>query len=543
MVRHGDLALGSRQSESLSRFLERRAEATPDATAFFWGDAAISYAALLDESRRAAQGLFDLGIRSGDRVALWLPNAPAWLALHFACARLGAIVVAVNTRFRSSEIADIVGRSGARILVLWPSFRQIDFMATLQAIDAAALDRLERIIVYGGYGGDATPSALHGKPVLAYERLIARPLYREDHGAGPVGSNIFTTSGTTKAPKFVLHDHYSVGTHAGHVMRRFGYDAPGSIVLQALPLCGVFGFAQAMASLAAGATMVMQATFDAEEAVALIRRHAITACNGSDDMFARLLAAGNGDVPFPTLRFCGFAAFNPALASLVSNAERHGLRLAGLYGASEVQALFALQSLEAPSEFRGAPGGFPVAEDYAVRIRDPKSGRLLAPGESGEIELKGPSAMAGYFGDPAATARTITEDGWVRSGDLGHLRGDGSFVFETRMGDVLRLGGYLVAPAEIEAHLQLDPVVAGCQVVGATANGGLQAVAFVILRPGAGFDEDALRQHCAAGLARFKVPARIVALDAFPTTPSANGVKIQRVKLREMAEAMLRDGP
>jgi fatty-acyl-CoA synthase len=539
MVRHGDLALASRQSESLGRFLERRALATPDATALVWGDAAISYAALLDESRRAAQGLFDLGIRSGDRVALWLPNAPAWLALHFACARLGAIAVAVNTRFRSSEIADIVGRSGARILVLWPSFRQIDFMATLQATDAAALDRLERIIVYGGA---TTPATLHGKPVHAYERLIARPPYREDHGAGPVGSNIFTTSGTTKAPKFVLHDHYSVGTHAGHVARRFGYDIPGSVVLQALPLCGVFGFAQAMACICAGATMVMQATFDAEEAVALIRRHAITACNGSDDMFARLLAASRGDVPFPTLRFGGFAAFNPALASLVSDAERHGLRLAGLYGASEVQALFALQSPEAPSDIRGAPGGFPVAEEYAVRIRDPESGRLLAPGESGEIELKGPSAMAGYFGDAAATARAITEDGWVRSGDLGHLRGDGSFVFETRMGDVLRLGGYLVAPAEIEAHLQLHPAVAGCQVVGATADGGLLAVAFVIPRPGAGFDENTLRQHCATGLARFKVPVRILALDAFPTTPSANGVKIQRVKLREMAEAMLRDG-
>jgi fatty-acyl-CoA synthase len=378
-----------------------------------------------------------------------------------------------------------------------------------------------------------------GKPVLPYAALRDRPPLQDDFGDGPAGVNIFTTSGTTKAPKFVLHDHYSVVTHAGNVARRFGYAAPDSVVLQALPLGGVFGFCQAMACLAAGRPMVMQPMFEAEAASRLIVEHKVTGFNGSDEMFARLLAASAAPVPFPSLRFCGYAAFNPTLDTIVADAGERGLRLAGLYGASEVQALFALQDPAGPVASRARPGGMPIAADYRVRVRDPESRAELPDGQSGELEFHAPSTMAGYFGDAEATAETIVADGWVRSGDLGHRLGDGSFVFETRMGDVLRLGGYLVAPSEIEAHLRGHAAIDGCQVVGVAAAGGLQPVAFVTLRPGAAFDEAALRQFCNAGLARFKVPVRICALEAFPTTTSANGTKVQRAKLREMAQARL----
>lgn len=532
---------GKRRSDSLAQWLERLAEKFGDAPAVIWGAERIGFAALDEECRCLATGLADLGIAPGDRVALWLPNTPSWLALHFACARLGAIVVAINTRFRSAELADIVARSGARILVLWPDFRQIDFLAVLAAVDRASLDRLEHIVVYGDNAqSQATfPDGFLGKPVVPYAVLRNRPPYRSDFGAGPVGVNIFTTSGTTKAPKFVLHDHYSVVNHARNVARGFGYDAPDTVLLQALPLCGVFGFCQAMASLAAGRPMVMQSSFDAEAAARLIVEHKITGFNGSDEMFARLLAASADAVPFPSLRFCGYAAFNPTLESIVAEAEARGLRLAGLYGASEVQALFALQDPAAPAADRARPGGRPITADYRVRVRDPESGAELPEGQSGELEFQGPSTMAGYFGDAEATARTITADGWVRSGDLGHRLADGSFVFEARMGDVLRLGGYLVAPSEIEAHLKCHAAVEGCQVVGAAAADGLRPVAFVTLRDGATFEETGLRAFCREGLAGFKVPVRIFAVDAFPTTTSANGTKVQRAKLREMAQARL----
>ena len=550
----GDERMGGggerRSGPTLSAFLEELAQRHGDRPAILWGDAAIGYAALLDESRRVAQGLTELGVGRGDRVAIWMPNAPAWLALHFACARLGAILVAVNTRFRSAEVGDIVGRSGAKALALWPGFKGIDFLGILDGIDPAALDRLETLVFYdgGGSGGGAasTPASLPGgKRAVAYTDHAARPPLTADLARGPDdGSNIFTTSGTTKAPKFVLDDHFSVVGHARLVARGFGYDAPGSVTLLALPLCGVFGFAQAMASLAAGCPMAMQASFDAEEAARLIRRHGVTTFNATDDMAARLLnaapaGAGGTMTPFPSLAWIGFAGFNPTLAELPEQAEARGVRLVGLYGASEVQALYARQPVDAKLPARGRAGGYPIAPAAAARVRDPSSGRLLPPGESGELELKGPSVMAGYYGDEAATTAAFAEDGFVRTGDLAHMLPDGiGFVFEGRMGDVLRLGGYLVAPSEIEAYVQQHEAIDGCQVVGVPGESGLVAIGFVTLRPGAGtFDEAALRDHCARGLARFKVPAAFLRLDEFPTTTSANGTKIQRAKLREMAAA------
>ena len=151
--------------------------------------------------------------------------------------------------------------------------------------------------------------------------------------------------------------------------------------------------------------------------------------------------------------------------------------------------------------------------------------------------------MREYFENPAATRETVTEDGFVRSGDLGYLTGDGGFVYLARMGDAMRLGGFLVSPAEIESHLAEHPAVGGAQVVGVDTERGPRPVAFVTLAAGGGFDEEGLRDHCGRSLARFKVPARIFAVDEFPTTRSANGTKIRRAELRRMAEERLRSPP
>ena len=147
--------------------------------------------------------------------------------------------------------------------------------------------------------------------------------------------------------------------------------------------------------------------------------------------------------------------------------------------------------------------------------------------------------MVAYFGDPDATAAAIGEDGYYRSGDLGYTTGDGRFVFLTRMGDSLRLGGFLTSPLEIEGVVQQFPGIAACQVVGVPGSSGLLPIAFVILAPGATLDEAALRAHVGAKLAKFKVPQRVFPIDAFPVTPGANATKIQKGKLREIALARL----
>lgn len=504
--------------------------APPERLALVAGARTLSYGALAEESRRVAGALGALGIDAGDRVALWLPNGVEWLTLYFALARLGAIAVAVNTRFRSAELADVLFRSGCRALAVDPGFRGIDFAGILAGADPAALDRLDTVILCG------TGDVPAGKRRIAYDVMARHAPLGEERGTLEAGTAIFTTSGTTKAPKFVLHTQRSILAHAADVVPAFGLG--GAVVLQSLPLCGVFGFCQAMAALAGTACLVLQPAWDAQEAAALFERHRVTAFNGTDAMMAGLIETAS-DAALRRLPFSAYAAFDPALADLPERAARRGLALVGLYGMSEVQALFARRHQDESIERRRLAGGTPVSPAAHVRVRDPQSGALLAVGESGALEIAGPSLMKEYFGDPASTRAAMTEDGFVRTGDLGRTLDDGSFVFETRMGDVLRLSGFLVAPAEIEAHLQRCSGVDGAQVVGVSTPAGVKPVAFVTLKPGATFDEAAVHAQCAAGLARYKVPARIIAVAEFPTTMSPNGMKIQKAKLRERATAIV----
>jgi fatty-acyl-CoA synthase len=517
---------------TLTDFLSDLAARGGNAPALIYRDDVISFAALDERARRVAQGLADLGIGFGDRVALWLPNAPAWLTLFFACARLGAIVVAVNTRFRAHEVADIVGRSGAKLLVMWPGFKGIDFPAILAEVDPQALAALEAVIVYDE-GGARIAGEIAGRPARAYGDLEQTEPYGADYAEPDAGCIVFTTSGTTSKPKFVLHPQRSHVDHARAVAPALGMDADDAVNLLSLPLAGTFGMASAMAALAAGRPAMLMPTFEAGEAVRLIRAHKVTHMNGSDEMYLRMLDEADDETPFQTLRACGFAAFTGDPADVVRRCDAKGIPLIGAYGMSEVQALFAMRNPAAPS----------------VRVRDPASGQLRPPGEQGELELKGPSMMLEYLGDPEATAKTLTPDGFIRTGDLGTMDGDevgkNAFTYLSRMGDTLRLGGYLVAPEEIANFLESHANVAGAQVVGVDGvpgRRGTQAVAFVIPAASSAFSESELQAHCAAGLAKFKVPARIFAVEAFPVTESANGVKVQRGKLRELAQSMIAGG-
>ena len=495
----------------------------------------VSFREFAGESSRVAQGLRKLGVRAGDCVALWLPNLPAWLAAFFACAQLGAVAVSVNTRFRSHELADILQRSRARLLIFWPEFKGIDFAGILAACDPRALERLEGIVLYGESGAPA-PATMLGKPAHAYAMLAAAAPLPDNRASPGDGCAIFTTSGTTKAPKFVLHDQRTVIRHAFDVAAGFAIGADAALLL-APPLCGVFGFCGAMAMIAAGRPCVMAPAWDAAQAARDLGEHRVTHLNGTDEACAQLLDCG-ADVS--GIRFFGYAAFNPAHADIVQRAEARGLRLVGLYGASEIQALFARQDENAPAAERALGGGRPVSTAARVRARDPESGALLAHGTPGELEFLAPgSRMAGYHGNPEATRAAFTDDGYYRSGDLGYSLADGRFVYLTRMGDSLRLGGFLVSPAEIEAVVQEAPGILACQIVGVPRPEGVRPVAFVIPRKDSSFDEASVLSRVRNRLAAYKVPIRVFPVEAFPVTPGANATKIQKGKLREMAEALL----
>ncbi len=502
----------------------------------------VAIAELARQTDDAARALIRLGVGRGDRIALWLPNCPEWFTLFLASARIGAIAVMVNTRYRSAEVADIVGRSGAKALFLWPDFRGIDFPAVLAGVDPADVGSLAAVVSVFPAGSEARPAQLGGVPAMGFDEFMDRgaasDLPLPGDGLPEAGVAIFTTSGTTDKPKFVLHSQQSVTRHALDVIRAFGMAGDASPLLQTLPLCGVFGFCWAMATIAAGRPMLLEDSFSAESGFAAIRDRRITHLVATDDMLHAMLDLDADGTALRSLRMAGFAAFNGDPGALMDRCEAHGVPLVGLYGMSEVMALFAAQPPGAPREQRIRGAGRPVCAETAVRVRDPASGALLGKGETGALEIRTPNRMLGYFGNPEATAEAFDDDGFLRTGDAGYLD-DTGFVFLARMGDALRLGGFLVAPEEIMARIDEVPGVAASQVVGVTAGGKSRCAAFVVAEAGATVSEGAVIDHCRAGLAAYKAPVAVWEIGEFPTTPSPNGTKVQRRKLQHLAQQRL----
>jgi fatty-acyl-CoA synthase len=504
-------------------------DARTESTLVFDGTA-VSRTQFARRIDQAAAWLAAHGIGEGDVMAIWLVNRVEWLVLLFAAARLGAIAAAVNTRYRSADVAHLLRLSGAKMLIVEPGFRSIDFFAILAGIDRSEVPDLRTLAVVGG-----------GEIALAWPSVpfdgFTRDYPPAPRKAGNVDAPVllYTTSGTTRGPKLVVHSQTSLTNHAWSIGKALALSARDHSLLLMLPLCGTFGMTALLAFLAAGTPIYVLDAFEADTALRILRDRNVTHTFGSDEMVRRILALTDEPQPFPHLQVFGFAAFQPGWRELAAAAERRGLPLHGLYGSSEVQALFSIGRTDAPFADRIECGGWPMSPDAKVRVRDTETGDLAPPGVSGEIEISAPSRFLGYFHNPQATAAAITADGFFRTGDIGRLRGDGSFIYETRAGDAMRLGGFLVSPGEIEDELKSCAGVQDAQVVGIDLDGQSRCAAFVIAGTDAKPTEAALVAHLRERLAGFKIPARIFFIDAFPVTDSANGVKIQRARLRAMA--------
>ncbi|MCG2630514.1 AMP-binding protein [Bradyrhizobium sp. WYCCWR 13023] len=493
--------------------------------AFVFDGRPVSRAEFARKVEQTTAWLAAQGIGKGDVVAVWLVNRVEWIALLFAAARLGAIVAAVNTRYRSAEVSHLLKLSGAKLLVIETAFRSIDFAAILAEIAGDDVPALQKLAVVGA---DAIPAQWPCVRFDAFDKPCP-PAPSQDDVDLPV--LLYTTSGTTKGPKLVAHSQRTLATHAHSVATALQLSAQRHALLAMLPFCGTFGMTSLLGFFAAGATVHVLDAFEAAPALKILGEHKITHTFGSDEMFRRILALT--DAPFPHLEICGFAAFQPGWRELAAEAEARGLPLYGLYGSSEVQALFSIGRASDAFADRIEGGGWPMSPDAKVRVRDTETGELTVPGISGEIEISAPSRFLGYFGNPEATSDAITADGFFRTGDIGRLRG-GAFVYETRAGDAMRLGGFLVAPGEIEDELKSCAGVADAQVVAVDLKGQARCVAFVI-PAGTSPRQEVLTAHLRERLAGYKIPARIYVVDAFPVTDSANGVKIQRAKLRTIA--------
>jgi fatty-acyl-CoA synthase len=517
--------------------IDALAQANPDARAILCGDRALSYGGLSERSRRLAYGLSKLGVEPGDRVAIWLANRFEWIETALACGRLGAIVVCANTRFRALDLGDILERSAAKALLFWPGFPEAKHLDVLSNVEPRQVKSLKYVVTIDDDAGASRLASLLGKTFVAYERLLEQKYLRRSTVAPQDPWVLFTTSGTTQKPKFVMHSHTSVGGHAQDFARAhlFGH---GTVLCVPHPVSGVLGFTPTFSALAAGAPVVLISKFDGAFIAAQMLKHRVTNLSTIDQGLLTLLNDAVGEPIFPDFRFAMFGALNAQPEDCIRIADARGFRCVGSYGMTEVHAGFTLQRVDGSPKERAPGGGFAISPKARMRIVDIATRQALPAGQIGELEISTPNIMLGYFRNEEATRAAFTEDGFLRTGDSGFLLPDGSFRFIARLGDTLRLSGFLVSPVEISSCVETHPSVLRCEVVGRKQEAAMKAIAFVILKEGACFDPTALADFCRSRLAAYKVPAKFVAIEAFPTTEGPNGPKVQRAKLREMAQEL-----
>lgn len=276
--------------------------------AFVFGGRPVSRAEFLGKVEQTTAWLAAEGIGKGDVVAVWLVNRLEWIALLFAAGRLGAVIAAVNTRYRSAEVAHLLKLSGAKLLMVEAAFRTIEFASILSDIARDEVPAVQKLAVVGA---DAIPAQW---PCVRFDA------FDKPYPSAPVQNDVdlpvllYTTSGTTKEPKLVAHSQRTLATHANAVAKALQLSPQRHALLAMLPFCGTFGMTSLLGFIAAGATVHVLDAFEAAPALKILREHGITHSFGSDEMFRRILALTDAPRPFPHLEVCGFAAFQPGLA-------------------------------------------------------------------------------------------------------------------------------------------------------------------------------------------------------------------------------------
>jgi acyl-CoA synthetase (AMP-forming)/AMP-acid ligase II len=527
-------------------------QADPGAIALFDGHGGRSTPQPVsrEELRDAAMAMADhfkaFGVGAGDCVGVWLPNWSTAVAAQLGALALGAHVIGINTRYNSDEVAHVLDMARPKVIALAHEFNNLDLLGRLMGVVDSRPGQPPAVVVVSAPGTAVQPSEATRYDVGAGAAAFcvsSSGVLR----ANPIEglATAFTTSGSTGRSKIAAHTERGVVAHSLAVADAAGIGHE-STVLGALPLSGVFGFTPIMTAVLAGARVLLEPVFDAKGVLEDMVACGVTHAAGADDLFGRLQTAWQRH-PLPlALRWVGIADFEGRSRDVAAWAEAEfSTNVVGVYGSSELFALTALWPETAPPDLKWSGGGRLVSPEIQFRVGDPAaSGEKADEGHEGELQFRGYNVVDTYLGDPALSAGTFTDDGWFRTGDLGRSLGDNTFAYICRMGDVLRLRGFLVDPSEIELRLTAHPAVELAKVVGLTGeDGGTMAIGFVVPIPGANASGEELKTWCAETLAKFKVPRRVYVLDEMPTTSGINGTKVKTATLRQIAATRLAEEP
>lgn len=527
---------------TMGGMIRASAQAFGPREAVVFPDRRISYADLDTAARRWAAALIALGVQPGQHVGLFMPTCPEFIEAFYGIAMAGAVAVPINARYQSHELAYLVRDADLVVLVTAGKVAEgLDYrdrvraaLPSLAGADPArglSLDEapmLHTIVSLDPEGADAMlPVA---EALALGEGTEAAPIDRRIDDVDPEDiAMILYTSGTTANPKGALISHRAQVGNSRNLGKRYLCTADDK-VWSPLPIFHIAGILPMTMILDLGGVYMTVPHFEAGQALAML------GAEGATIAYPSFVTIMQDLINHPTFKTTDLAklrvmnsnfAVQPAwIKDAVVAAMPHTIQV-GTYGLTEAAGTVSTSRLDDSFEVRTGRCGFPL-EDWEMRIVDPETGRDCAAGERGEIVLRGPHMLKGYYNAPEKTAEAI-RDGWFHTGDVGSIDAGGNVMFHGRTKDMLKVGGENVAAAEIESMLQTHPAVKLAQVVGIPDDRYVEvAAAFVELAEGASTDEAELIAHCKGKLAGFKIPRHVRVVSEWPMSTS----KIQKFKLR-----------
>ena len=528
----------TRLMETLGSFLDSVAARDPSREALAYAPRAavtvrMSFEELRAASRLAAKKLVAAGVTKGSRVALLCSNRSEWLPIAYGALRIGALLVPFSTLWKRDEIAYGLTHADVELLIMLPRFLKHDYLASINDIvpelsravpgrlHSPAAPGLRRVVVLEGHAPSVEswedlPADVEDQFLDALERTVS-PLD---------WATIFFTSGTTAQAKAVLHCHGALTTSARRIADCLGITA-GDAWWGHMPLFWSGGFILgALSTLAGGGRIVLQEQVDAGSALTLLASEGCTVMAGWHQ-------AG------PLLEHPDFAQYSLRLSkgSYHQLAERllgPNHHAVGMYGMSETATCVACARWDDPEPVRAGTFGRPLP-GMDVRVVDPDTHQPVTSGASGEILVKGPTLMEGYYKVPRAA--TFDAEGFFKTGDLGYFDEHGYLHFATRLKDVIKTAGVNVAAVEVEEALARHPAVKSAHVVGVPhATRGENVAAFVVLHHAADASAEDLREFCKSALASYKVPRHLFVITDADLPRTGTG-KVEKAALRRTAAA------
>ncbi|MFD0071223.1 long-chain fatty acid--CoA ligase [Streptomyces sp. NPDC127166] len=485
---------------NLAGFLVETAGRQPERPALRLGEQVITYGELDERSARAAALLRSEGVRPGDRVALMLPNVPEFVVLYYGILRAGAVVVPMNPLLKTRETEFHLADSGAVRLFEW-----------------------HQAPGEGAQGATAAGVAHTAVEPAAFAATLAEqePLAEVADTGDEDMAVLLYTSGTTGRPKGAVLSHaglrHNTEVNTVHIQQM----TPDDVVVGCLPLFHIFGQICTMsAAVRSGASLVLIPRFDPAAVLAAIARERATVFEGVPTMYAALLQHPS-DADVSTLRMCISGGASLPVEILHGFERRFGCPVLEGFGMSETSPVVTFNHPDRPR--KAGSIGTPI-RDVEVRLLDEK-GQDVAPGGIGELAVRGPNVMKGYWNRPEETEAALP-DGWLRTGDLARADEDGYLYIVDRKKDMIIRGGYNVYPREIEEVLHEHPAVALAAVIGIPhAELGEEVAAAIVLRPGVQALPDELREYVKDRVAAYKYPRRVWLVDALPLGPSGKILK------------------